>query len=226
MYRRISEGNKSFALMHCYSKLKKNHKWQLTRLFLSKGKDAIDLDAPLVTSAGRPIGKKAAKADLADAVLTKKTQESITQCLVEVSSTLLSRDKKNRRKVGGVVQEVRGEDGAQETQGRHVPADSVDRRNVSPYTGRAQLLQMPDPRRHQSQNGGGRGGSQEAAATPTSEQEPADASATTSAGTPASASASAIEHAHREDHDEIVVIYGPASTQDAPSASPNPFPFF
>ncbi|KAK1679269.1 hypothetical protein QYE76_040117 [Lolium multiflorum] len=67
LYRRNSDGHKSFALMHCYTKLKKNHKWRLTRVSLSKGKDAIDLDAPLATSAGRPIGNKAAKAALADA---------------------------------------------------------------------------------------------------------------------------------------------------------------
>ncbi|KAK1604766.1 hypothetical protein QYE76_028439 [Lolium multiflorum] len=80
--------------MHCYSKLKKNPKWKLARVSLSKGKDAIDLDAPLATSAGRPIGNKAAKAALADAPSAEKTQASLTQCLVEVSSTLLSRDKK------------------------------------------------------------------------------------------------------------------------------------
>ncbi|KAK1626775.1 hypothetical protein QYE76_001090 [Lolium multiflorum] len=91
MYRRYSEGNKSFALMHCYRKLKKNHKWQFTRLSLSKGKDAIDLDAPLAISEGRPIGNKAT---LAGAASTEKTHASITQCLVEVSLTLLSRDKK------------------------------------------------------------------------------------------------------------------------------------
>jgi hypothetical protein len=45
----------------------------LTRQSLLKGKDTIDLDAPLVTSAGRPIGNKAAKAPLADAASTEKT---------------------------------------------------------------------------------------------------------------------------------------------------------
>jgi hypothetical protein len=73
-----------------------------------------------------PIGNKADKAALADAMVTEKTQASITQCLAEVSSTLLSRGKKGRRKVGVAAQEARGEDGAQETQGGHVPADSVD----------------------------------------------------------------------------------------------------
>jgi hypothetical protein len=66
----------------------------LTRISLSTGNDAIDLDAPLATSVGRPIGNNAAKAALADAAATEKTQSSITQCLAEVSSTLLSHDKK------------------------------------------------------------------------------------------------------------------------------------
>jgi hypothetical protein len=73
LYRKNSDGHKSFALMHCYSKLKKNHKWRLTRASLSKGKDAIDLDAPLATSARRPIGNKDAKAALADAASSEKT---------------------------------------------------------------------------------------------------------------------------------------------------------
>ncbi|KAK1665471.1 hypothetical protein QYE76_053630 [Lolium multiflorum] len=73
LYRKNSEGHKSFTLMHCYSKLKMNHKWQLTRLSLSKGKDAIDLDAPLATSSGRPTGNKAAKAALADGASSEKT---------------------------------------------------------------------------------------------------------------------------------------------------------
>ncbi|KAK1684066.1 hypothetical protein QYE76_044914 [Lolium multiflorum] len=94
VYRRNSDGHKSFALMHCYSKLKVNEKWRLTCLSLSKGKDTIDLDAPLVTSAWRPTGNKAAKAALADAASCEKTQASITKCLADVSSTFLSRDKK------------------------------------------------------------------------------------------------------------------------------------
>jgi hypothetical protein len=61
------------VLLHCYSKLKKSEKWWLTRIFLSKGKDAIDLDASLATSAWHPIGNKAAKAALADAAATEKT---------------------------------------------------------------------------------------------------------------------------------------------------------
>jgi hypothetical protein len=124
----------------------------LTRVSLSKGKDAIDLDAPLATSAGRPISNKTAKAASADAAATKKTQASITQCLAEVSSTLIFREKKNRRKVSDATQEENIEDGAQETQGGLLPVDRVDSRNVSPDASGAKLLQRQDPQRHRSQN--------------------------------------------------------------------------
>jgi hypothetical protein len=63
-----------------------------------------------------------------------------------------------------------------------------------------------------------------AAAAATAEQEPADASST---ATPSSAYATAAEqteHAqHQADRDEVVVIDGPASTQDT---SPTTNPFF
>ncbi|KAK1633117.1 hypothetical protein QYE76_007432 [Lolium multiflorum] len=88
VYRRNSEGNKSFALMHCYSKLKVNEKWRLTHL--SVGRTPL-MDAPLAMSAGHPTGNKAA---LADAASSEKTQASITKCLADVSSTFLSRHKK------------------------------------------------------------------------------------------------------------------------------------
>nr|XP_051201547.1 uncharacterized protein LOC127315053 [Lolium perenne] len=107
LYRRNSDGHKSFALMHCYTKLKKNHKWRLTRVLLSKGKDAIDLDAPLPTSVGRPIINKAAKAALADAASAKKTQALLTQFLIEVSSTLLSRDKKAEERWAALLKRIR-----------------------------------------------------------------------------------------------------------------------
>jgi hypothetical protein len=94
LYLKNSEGYRPFVLLHCYSKLKKSKKWRLTRISLSKGKYAIDLDAPLATSAGHPIDNKADMAALADTTTTEKTQASITQCLAEVSSTLLFRDKK------------------------------------------------------------------------------------------------------------------------------------
>ncbi|XP_071680105.1 uncharacterized protein [Lolium perenne] len=58
VYARNSDGYKSFALMHCYTKLKGNEKWRLTRLSLSKGKDTIDLDEASAMSAGRPTGNK------------------------------------------------------------------------------------------------------------------------------------------------------------------------
>ncbi|KAK1607577.1 hypothetical protein QYE76_031250 [Lolium multiflorum] len=75
LYAKNSEGHKSFVLMHCYGKLKMNEKWRLTRLSL-------------------PTGNKAAKAALADAASSEKTQASITKCLADVSSTFISRDKK------------------------------------------------------------------------------------------------------------------------------------
>ena len=62
-----------------------------------------------------------------------------------------------------------------------------------------------------------------AAAIATAEQEPADASST---ATPSSAYATAAketEHAqHQADRDDVIVIDGPASTQDT-SPSTNPF---
>ncbi|XP_047050988.1 uncharacterized protein LOC124656253 [Lolium rigidum] len=65
---------------------------------------------------------------------------------------------------------------------------------------------------------------------PEQEPAPADSSVTASASTPASASASAsaasasasasaTKQAHRVDHDEVIVIDGPTSTQDAPAAA-------
>jgi hypothetical protein len=69
-----------------YSKLKTCEKWRLIHISLAKGKDGIiDLVAPLATSAGRPIGKKAAKAAILEATSTEKIQLSINKCLVDVS---------------------------------------------------------------------------------------------------------------------------------------------
>jgi hypothetical protein len=42
-------------------------------------------------------------AALAEVAMTEKTQVLITQCLVELFSTPIFRDKKNRRKVGDVA---------------------------------------------------------------------------------------------------------------------------
>ena len=62
---------------------------------LAKGKDAaIDLDALLNTSLGRPIGNKVAKAAALEAASTEKMQSSINKCIAEVSSNLLIRDAK------------------------------------------------------------------------------------------------------------------------------------
>ncbi|KAK1693647.1 hypothetical protein QYE76_010344, partial [Lolium multiflorum] len=224
MYRRNSDGHKSFTLTHCYSKLKLNHKWRLTRLSLSKGKDVIDLDAPLATSAGRPIGNKAAKAALADAASSEKTQASITKCLVEVSSTLLSRDKKADERWAELLK--RQEEKLELKKRRDdMSLLRASTEGMSPRTRAAhnffkgQILNDIEAKM---------AAAEAAAATPTPEQEPADASTAASAATPASASASAsateqTEHAHhRADRDEFIVIDGPTSTQDA-SASPNPF---
>jgi outer membrane scaffolding protein for murein synthesis (MipA/OmpV family) len=125
--------------------------------------------------------------------------------------------------VGGAAQEARGEDGAQETQGGYVPADRVDNWNVSPDAAvhnfyKGMILDNIEAKM---------AAAEAAAATPPPEAtaELAGASATSFASTPASASASAsaTEQPDRAKHDEVVVLDGPASTQDASSTSPNPF---
>jgi hypothetical protein len=74
MYQVHSEGNRGFTLLHCYSKLKTYEKWRLTRIIsLAKGKDGlIDLYAPLVASAGCPIGNKVAKAAAFETIAADK----------------------------------------------------------------------------------------------------------------------------------------------------------
>jgi hypothetical protein len=60
---------------------------------LAKAKDLIiDLDAPLATSVGRPVGNKAAKVVALETATADRVQASIDKCLVDVSSTLLMRD--------------------------------------------------------------------------------------------------------------------------------------
>jgi small-conductance mechanosensitive channel len=208
--------------MHCYSKLKKNHKWQLTRISLSKGKDAIDLDAPLATSAGRTIGNRVVKAVLANAASSEKTQALITQCLVEVSSTLFSRDKKANESWAALLKK---QEDKMELKKRkddmsllRAPIEGMSPRTRTTHNFfKGQILDDIEAKM---------AAAQAAASTPTPEQEPADAFATASASTPASAYVLASEHAHRTDHDEVAVIDGPASTQDAPLASASPKPFF
>jgi hypothetical protein len=222
LYWKNSDGHKSFALMHCYSKLKKNPKWKLTRVSLSKGKDAIDLDAPMAISARLPIGNKAAKATLADAASSEKTQASLTQCLVEVSLTLLSSDKKAEER-WAVLLKRQEEKMELKKRMDDMSLLSASTEGISPRTRvahnffKGHTLDAIEAKI---------AAAQAAAAAPTPEQEPADASATTPAS--ASASTSATEHAHRTDHDEFIMIDGPTSTRDAPSASasPNPNPFF
>jgi hypothetical protein len=103
-----------------------------------------------------------------------------------------------------------------------LPTDSIDRRNVALDAAahnlfKGQILDVIEAKMAATE-----AAAQAAVAAPTPEQEPADAT------TPASASAStsATEHIHRADHDEFIVIDGPTSTQDAPSASPYDNPFF
>ncbi|KAK1697704.1 hypothetical protein QYE76_014401 [Lolium multiflorum] len=200
MYRKHSEGHKSFAMMHCYSKLKKNE------------------------NDGCPIGNKATKAALADTTSIEKTQGSITQCLAKVSSTLLFRDKKTDKRWAALLkrQEEKIELKKRKDDMSLLTASTEGmspRTRVTHNFFKGQIIGDIEAKM---------AAAEAAAATPTPEQEPADASATTYAIAPASASASAsaTEHAHRTDHDEFVVIDGPTSTQDAPLVSRNPFPFF
>ena len=82
-------------MLHCYVKLKNCEKWRLTRLNMAKEKaGAVDLDAPLNASAGRPVGHKAEKAAALEAAFADKTQTSINKCLADVSSNLLICDAK------------------------------------------------------------------------------------------------------------------------------------
>jgi hypothetical protein len=212
--------------MHCYSKLKKNEKWRLTCVLLSKGKDTIDLDAPLATSAWRPIGNKAAKAALANAASTEKTQVSITQCLAEVFSTLLFRDKKTDERWAALVK--RQEENMELKKCKDdmsVLTGSTE--EMSPRTRvahnffKGQILDDIEAKM---------AAAEAAATTPSPEQEPTPArasaimfSSTPASAASASASASMTEQAHRAENDEVVMINGPTSTQDAPLASSNPF---
>nr|XP_051190051.1 uncharacterized protein LOC127303349 [Lolium perenne] len=229
LYAKNSEGHKSFVLMHCYGKLKMNEKWRLTRLSMSKGKDAIDLDAPLATSTGRPTGNKAAKAALADAASSEKTQASITKCLADVSSTFLSRDKKTDQRWAELLK--RQEEKLELKKRRDdMSLLRTSTEGMSPRTRAAhnffkgQILDDIEAKMAAADAAALAAASASAAAA--AQQEQADASST---ATPASASASATEQTHhaqeQADRDEVVVLDGPASTQDT-TPSPNPFPFF
>jgi hypothetical protein len=229
LYAKNSEGHKSFVLMHCYGKLKMNEKWRLTRLSLSKGKDAIDLDAPLATSTGRPTGNKAAKAALADAASSEKTQASITKCLADVSSTFISRDKKADQRWAELLK--RQEEKLELKKRRDdMSLLRTSTEGMSPRTRAAhnffkgQILDDIEAKMAAADAAALAAASASAAAA--AQQEQADASST---ATPASASASATEQTHhaqeQADRDEVVVLDGPASTQDT-TPSTNPFPFF
>jgi hypothetical protein len=209
--------------MHCYGKLKVNEKWRLTRLSLSKGKDAIDLDAPLATSTGRPTGNKAAKAALADAASSEKTQASITKCLADVSSTFISRDKKADQRWAELLK--RQEEKLELKKRRDdMSLLRTSTEGMSPRTRAAhnffkgQILNAIEAKMAAADAAA-------LAAAAAAQQEQADASST---ATPASASASATEQTHhaqeQADRDEVV-LDGPASTQDT-TPSTNPCPFF
>jgi hypothetical protein len=77
--------------------LKGCEKWTLAHVQLAKNADGfIDLEVPLGTSAGRPIGNKKAKL----ARLTKRVQASINKCLTDVSANLLSSTARRAMKDG------------------------------------------------------------------------------------------------------------------------------
>ena len=84
--------------MHCYTKLKKYEKWRQTRIALRKAAEAegvVDLDAPVATSAGRPIDNKKAKAVVNDAASSDRVLSAMDKCLSDVSSNMASRAEKS-----------------------------------------------------------------------------------------------------------------------------------
>jgi hypothetical protein len=149
----------------------------------------------------------------------------LTQCLVEVSSTLLSRDKKVEKRWAALLK--RQKEKMELKKRRDDMSLRASTEGMSPQRRAAhnffkgQILDAIEAKMAATE-----AAAQAVAAAPTPEQEPADAAATSSATTPTSASAStsATKHAHRADHDEFIVIDGPTSTQDAPSVSASPYP--
>jgi hypothetical protein len=57
--------------------------------------DVVDLDAPLATLAGRPIGNKKAKLAAIELASADRAQASIDKCLADVSAHLLIRGEKS-----------------------------------------------------------------------------------------------------------------------------------
>jgi hypothetical protein len=96
MYRSRNKGSKGFALMHCYTKLKRCEKWRQTHLQLAKRVgNVIDLDVPQAASAGRPIDNKKAKAAVLEAASSDKLASSIDKYISDVSSNLTTRAEKS-----------------------------------------------------------------------------------------------------------------------------------
>jgi hypothetical protein len=91
MYVRLHPKKKAFTLLHCYTKLKGNAKWRQLRNILAKG-PVVDLDEPIRTSEGRPIGNKKAKAD---AAASDKLSSSIDKYIVDVSASMQARAEKS-----------------------------------------------------------------------------------------------------------------------------------
>jgi hypothetical protein len=91
---------------------------------------------------------------MADAASTEKMQESITQCLAEITSTLLSRDKKTDDRWAALLKRQEEKMDLKKRKDDMSMVTAVNRRNVSPDADGAQLFQRPVPRRHRIQNGG------------------------------------------------------------------------
>jgi hypothetical protein len=82
---------------------------------LAKAKDLIiDLDAPLATSVGRPVGNKAAKVVALETATADRVQASIDKCLVEPAHARHG----ERREVEGDAAQARREDRDQEGESR------------------------------------------------------------------------------------------------------------
>ena len=92
-------GGKAFAFMHCYTKLKRCPKWRQARVRLATKPDGtVDLDAPMNTSAGRPIGTNRAKNALSDAAASEKAAASIEKYIAGVSTTMAMRAEKSEER--------------------------------------------------------------------------------------------------------------------------------
>jgi hypothetical protein len=83
----------------------------LTRIQLAKNKkDFIDLEVPMWTLAGRPLGNNAAKQAAIQMVSSDRVQLSIDKCLTNVSANLLIRGAKNGERWNGLLLKQKRED--------------------------------------------------------------------------------------------------------------------